>query len=102
MTVRAVNASVEPWHFAPGRAGGIRLRYALAAADVLGYRAQCGQFARTVNPSEHIDLVCGLPPLAPGSYAFYADLLDAQPIELLNTDFVQYGSEPLTATVTVG
>ena len=25
----------------------------------------------------------------------HADLLDAQPIDLLDTDFAQYGSEPL-------
>jgi protein tyrosine phosphatase (PTP) superfamily phosphohydrolase (DUF442 family) len=101
VTVRAMNTAVEPWHFAPGRAGGIRLRYSLAAGDTLAYRAQCGQLERTVCPGESIDLVCGVPPLPPGTYAFYADLLDAQPIELLNTDFVQYGSEPLAATVTV-
>ncbi len=30
-----------------------------------------------------------------GSYTLVADLLDAEPIELLNTAFVQHGSEPL-------
>jgi protein tyrosine phosphatase (PTP) superfamily phosphohydrolase (DUF442 family) len=102
VTVRAVNASVEPWHFAPGRAGGIRLRYSLGINDAIVFRATGGLLERTVRPGEHIDVACGLPPLAAGAYAFYADLLDAQPIELLNTDFVQYGSEPLTATVTLG
>jgi hypothetical protein len=100
VTVRAVNRSVEPWHFALGRAGGVRLRYTLTT-DAFVHRAQCGQIARTVRPGEHIDLACGLPPLPPGRFAFTADLVDAQPIELLNTDFVQYGSEPLAATVTV-
>jgi hypothetical protein len=100
VTVRAVNRSVEPWHFAPGRTGGIRLRYTLTAG-AYAHRALSGLFERTVAPGEHIDLACGLPPLPPGRFAFAADLLDAQPIELLNTDFVQYGSEPLAATVTV-
>jgi hypothetical protein len=101
VTVRAENVSVEPWPFGPGRAGGVRLRYTLAAGGgAVVYRATCGRLARTVHPGEAIDLVCGLPPLAAGAYAFSADLLDAQPIELLNTDFVQYGSEPLHAAVT--
>jgi hypothetical protein len=100
VTVRAVNTAVEPWHFAPGRAGGIRLRYTLVDGEAIVYRAQSGQLARSVHPGEHIDLVCGLPPLPARRYGFLADLLDAQPIELLNTDFAQYGSESLTAMVT--
>jgi hypothetical protein len=52
-----------------------------------------------VNPGDSIDLVCGFPPLPAGDYLLHADLLDAQPIELLNTNFVQYGSEPLMAAV---
>jgi hypothetical protein len=101
VAVCAENVSVEPWHFAPGRAGGIRLRYSLTAAGGGAplYRANCGHVARVVAPGEQIVLACALPPVAAGRYSFYADLLDAQPIELLNTDFVQYGSEPLTATV---
>jgi protein tyrosine phosphatase (PTP) superfamily phosphohydrolase (DUF442 family) len=101
VAVRAANTSVEPWHFAPGRAGGIRMRYTLTTGGAVVHRATCGHLARTVCPGEHIDLACGFPPLAAGNYTFHADLLDAQPIELLNTDFVQYGSEPLTAPVTL-
>jgi hypothetical protein len=100
VTVRALNRSIEPWRFAPGRTGGIRLRYTVAR-DAYAHRALSGLIERTVHPGEHIDLACGLPPLPAGTYAFTADLLDAQPIELLNTDFVQYGSEPLAATLTV-
>jgi hypothetical protein len=100
--VRAENTSVEPWTFTPGAAGGIRLRYTLTdIASAQLYRAFSGQLARTVRPGEHIDLACGLPPLARGTYVLHADLVDAQPIELLNTDFVQYGSEPLQAPVIV-
>ncbi len=100
VTVRAENTSIEPWHFTPGATGGIRLRYTLVTTggETL-YRAHCGQFARTVNPGESIDLVCGLPPVPGGKYMLHADLLDAQPIELLNADFVQFGSEPLMAPV---
>lgn len=102
VVVRAENTSVEPWTFAPGAAGGIRLRYTLTdVASAQLYRAFSGQLARTVHPGEHIHLACGLPPLPRGAYVLHADLVDAQPIELLNTDFVQYGSEPLQAPVIV-
>jgi hypothetical protein len=101
-TVRAENISIEPWHFTPGATGGIRLRYSLVttAGETL-YRAHCGQFARTVNPGESIELACGLPPVPAGKYMLHADLLDAQPIDLLNADFVQFGSEPLMEPVTL-
>ncbi len=99
-TVRATNTSVEPWHFTTGGAGGVRLRYSLTTIHSEAiHRGVSGQFARIVHPGESIDLVCGFPPRPAGAYLLHADLLDAQPIELLNTDFVQYGSEPLMATV---
>jgi hypothetical protein len=102
ITIRALNNSVEPWTFTPGGAGGIRLRYTLTdSRGVHLHRGFAGQFARVVNPGEHIDLVCGLPPMPAGTYPLHADLLDGQPIELLDTDFTQYGSEPLQTTVTV-
>jgi hypothetical protein len=98
--IRAENTSVEPWRFTPGATGGIRLRYILVATNgETLLRDLCGQLARTVNPGESIDLVCGLPPMPRGKYMLHADLLDAQPIELLNTAFVQYGSEPLMVPV---
>lgn len=100
VTVRAVNTSVESWHFGTGRAGGIRLRYTLVGDAGIACRATCGQVERTVHPGESIEFACGLPPLAAGNYSFSADLFDAQPIELLNTEFAQYGSEPLMAVVT--
>ena len=102
VVVRAVNASIEPWTVAPGAAGGIRLRYTLTelAGSAL-QRGFSGQLARTVGPGEHIDLACGLVPLARGAYMLHADLVDAQPIELLSTDFAQYGSEPLAVPVYV-
>lgn len=100
ITVRAENTSVEPWHFGTGAAGGLRLRYWLSdAGGRLVYRGQCGQVARVVAPGEGIELVCGFPPGPAGAYLLHADLIDAQPIELLNTGFVQYGSEPLTTPV---
>jgi protein tyrosine/serine phosphatase len=100
--VRAANASIEPWHFTPGAAGGFRLRYTLT--DSAGgpiFRGFSGHLARTVRPGEHIDLACGLAPLPRGAYMLHADLVDAQPIELLHTDFAQYGSDPLMAPVYV-
>lgn len=103
LTVRAVNTSVEPWHFIPGGAGGIQLRCMLTTMPgTIIYREEVGRFARTVRPGESLDLVCGIPPLPAGSYLFIADLLDAEPIELLNTAFVQHGSEPLETNLVVG
>lgn len=98
--VRAENTSVEPWHFGTGAAGGVRLRYALTdAAGATRYRELSGRLERTVRPGESIDLMCGFPPLPAGTYTLHADLVDAQPIELLHTSFVQYGSEPLSTPV---
>jgi protein tyrosine phosphatase (PTP) superfamily phosphohydrolase (DUF442 family) len=100
--VRATNASVEPWDFTPGAAGGFRMRYTLSTTSGVNVRrAYCGQFARVVKPGESVVLKCGFPPLQPGTYLLNADLLEAQPIELLNTEFVQYGSEPLLAGLEV-
>ncbi len=94
--VRAENTSVEPWHFTPGGAGGIRLRYTLTAAGgTIAFRSHAGQFARKVAPGEAIELACGVAPLAPGNYLFSGHMIDAEPIDLLSTAFVQYGSEPL-------
>ncbi len=103
VTVRAVNTSVMPWQFVPGGSGGIRLRYTLhtKAGDFV-YRGHAGLFTRTVQPGESIDLAAGFPPIKqPGPHVFHADLLDAQPIDLLDTDFAQYGSEPLIAALGV-
>ena len=56
----------------------------------------------TVPPGGFVDLVCGFPPVTkPGSYLVHADLIDAQPIEILSADFVQYGSEPIVFGLTV-
>ncbi len=102
VNVRARNTSVEPWTFTPGGAGGIRLRHTLTQqTGEIVHRSHVGHLARTVHPGEHIDLVCGIPPQPAGSYAFHADLTEGEPIQLLDTDFVQYGSEPLAVTITV-
>lgn len=103
VTVRAVNCSVEPWRFVPGGSGGFRLRYALyARSGSLIYRGHAGLLARTVPPGGAIDLRAGCPPVRrPGEYLLHADLLDAQPIDLLDTTFAQYGSDPLVAPLIV-
>ena len=102
VTVRAVNTSVEPWTFTTGGAGGVRMRHTLTdLAGTRRHQAHVGRVSRVVAPGEHIDFACGVPPQPAGAYAFHADLLEGEPIELLNTDFVQYGSEPLMATITV-
>jgi hypothetical protein len=98
VNVRAENTSVEPWHFTPAAAGGIRLRYSLTApGGAVVFRSHAGHFARTVRPGEAVELTCGVPPLPPGGYLFSGHLIDAEPIDLLSTAFVQYGSEPLEA-----
>jgi Tyrosine phosphatase family len=104
VTVRATNRSVEPWTFVPGGSGGVRLRYTLyTKAGEFVFRGHAGLFARTVRPGESVELAAGFPPVArPGPHMLHADLLDAQPIDLLDTDFAQYGSDPLIAELKVG
>jgi hypothetical protein len=102
VTIRATNRSVEPWTFATGGSGGVRLRYSLyKKSGALVHRGHAGLFARTIEPGESIDLAAGFPPVARGSYMLHADLLDAQPIDLLDTDFAQYGSDPLIVELAV-
>ncbi len=97
LTIRAVNVALEPWVFCTGATGGVQLRYYLySSAGVKLYAGRAGRLARTVNPNESIDLVAGFPPLpTPGRYLVNVDLLDTQPIDKLDSDFSQYGSEPI-------
>jgi hypothetical protein len=103
VTVRAANTAIEPWRFSPGGSGGVRLRYTLhTESGEFLYRGHAGLFSRVVKPGESIDLQAGLPPVKkPGPHVFRADMLDAQPIDLLDTDFAQYGSDPLIAPLVV-
>jgi protein tyrosine/serine phosphatase len=102
VTIRATNRAIEPWNFTTGGAGGIKFRYALRDGDRIIHRGQAGQVARTVQPGESIDFAAGFPPIAaPMEGLLWADMLDAQPLDLLETDFVQYGSEPLMQTLVV-
>jgi hypothetical protein len=53
-----------------------------------------------VPPGQSIDLTAGFPPVAAaGKYVIHADLLDSQAIDLHDSAFVQYGSEPLILDV---
>jgi protein tyrosine phosphatase (PTP) superfamily phosphohydrolase (DUF442 family) len=103
LTIRAKNVSVEPWEFKTGGSGGIQLRYQLfLPGGTRLFKGHAGLLAATVRPGEHIDLVAGVPPIEkPGRYLAHADLLDTAPIDLLDADFVQYGSEPLVFDVRV-
>lgn len=104
LTIRAANTSVEPWAFKPGAAGGVQLRYRLYASGPGGgkrYTGHAGRLTATIHPGEHIDLAAGFPPQPAGQYVVHADLLDAQPVDILDADFVQYGSEPLVFDVLV-
>lgn len=102
VTVRATNLAIEPWVFNTGKAGGIKFRYALYRDGTRIFHGQGGQFDRTVRPGESIDFQAGFPPIdTPIAAMFLADMLDAQPLDILETDFVQYGSEPLMQTLLV-
>jgi len=103
LTVRAKNTSLEPWTFRPGQAGGIQLRgHLYTTGGQKLYTARAGHFDALVLPGQEINLILGFPPVnEPCSYVIHADLLDAQPIDLLDSDFVQYGSEPLILRIAV-
>ncbi|HXD86593.1 MAG TPA: tyrosine-protein phosphatase [Urbifossiella sp.] len=102
-TIRARNTSIAPWQFHPGGSGGIQLRgHLFTTSGQKLYTARAGLFEKTVPAGETIDLTIGFPPIRePGHYLIHADLLDTQPIDLLDSDFVQYGSEPLIVEVSV-
>ena len=94
--IRATNVAIEPWVFNPGATGGIKFRYSLWFDHRALHRGQAGDLARTVNPGESIDFTAGFPPIpTPVEATLLADMLDAQALDSLETDFVQYGSEPL-------
>ncbi len=103
ISIRAKNTSIANWNFHTGPAGGIQLRaHLFTTAGQKLYTARAGLFEKTVKPGESIELVAGFPPVKePGRYLIHADLLDTQPIDLHDSDFVQYGSEPLIFELTV-
>jgi hypothetical protein len=103
VTLRATNRAIEPWHFRTGGSGGVRLRYSLYKQDgTFLYRGHAGAINRIVNPGESIEFAAGFPTVvAPGPHMLHADLLDCQPIDLLDTDFAQYGSSPLITELAV-
>ena len=103
LIIRAKNTSIQPWVFQPGPAGGIQLRASLFkdSGEKL-HTARVGLFKGSLKPGESRDFTVGFPPVvAPGRHVVHADLLDAQPIDLHDSDFVQYGSEPLIFDVSV-
>ncbi|MDW8244698.1 MAG: tyrosine-protein phosphatase [Thermogemmata sp.] len=99
----AVNRAIEPWQFVPGGSGGVQLRYSLLVhgSGRLVFRERAGRFRRQVLPGQAVELRLGFPPLPSGRYLLHADLVDMQPIDLLDSDFAQYGSEPLQTTVRI-
>jgi protein tyrosine phosphatase (PTP) superfamily phosphohydrolase (DUF442 family) len=103
LPIVCTNTAIEPWTFRTGAAGGVQLRYSLfTPTGTKVYVGHAGRLSATVVPGESITLVAGLPPVRePGRYVFHADLVDTQVIDLHDADFVQYGSEPLVADVTV-
>jgi len=91
LKVRAHNQSVETWHFRPGTAAGIYLRYYVRGFDDNEYQiGRAGLFESNIPPGQSIDLTLVLKPLPPGPYRLVADLID-----LGETMFSQMGNEPL-------
>ncbi|MDB5308916.1 MAG: hypothetical protein JWO38_3118 [Gemmataceae bacterium] len=101
--IRAVNTSAEAWTFRPGAAGGVQLRFFLYTPEGTKlFTGHAGLFDKVVPKGGHVDLTAGFPPVAtPGRYLVHTDLLDTQPIDILDADFVQYGSEPLVFDIQV-
>src|SRR5262245_48192823 len=91
-TVRAYNASSEPWVFKPGSRVGVHAWYVIQ--DSTGhpvFNGWAGFFDATVPPGASIDLALPVPGMkAPGRYRLYVDLSER------SLDFVKFGSEPLT------
>jgi len=102
LNIRATNRSIRPWEFKPGPAGGVYLRYVLYAAigQVL-YEGRAGMMRATLPPGGHRDFAAAFPPVkAPGNYPAGFDFRDAQAIDLLDSDFASYGSEPKIMVLT--
>lgn len=100
VTVEATNRGLKPWQLKPGPAGGIHMKYALANPFVGRlYTGQVGFWRGEVPPGASVRFVAGFPPVQQaGQYLAHFDLRDAQAIDLLDSDFCQYGSDPLFVT----
>ena len=100
--VRVTNLSIRPWHFKPGPAGSVYLRYVLYDQDGSErYNGRLGLRRMTLPPGGIIDFDAAFPSVpTPGYYPAGFDFRDAQTIDLLDSDFAQYGSEPKILTFT--
>jgi protein tyrosine phosphatase (PTP) superfamily phosphohydrolase (DUF442 family) len=95
--VRAVNTSIETWRLRRGLGWGVRVDYSLRdRRGNLVFRGRAGLFDTLVPPGESIELTLGLPPLDPGVYTLFADLIAAD-----GNAFCQFGNDPLVVFVTV-
>jgi hypothetical protein len=103
ISIRVKNTSVQTWTFRTGPAGSIQLRASLFnEAGIRLHLARAGLFEGSLEPGGERDFVVGFPPIAnPGRHLVHADMLDSQSIDLHDSDFVQYGSEPLLFDVSV-
>jgi hypothetical protein len=96
--LRAKNQSGFPWQFKPGTFAGIHARFLLVdSTGKVIYQDRAGLFERVVAPGESIDLLIGLPPLrTPGNYTLMIDMSMDQAVS-----FMQLGSEPIYATISI-
>ena len=102
MSVRVTNRSIRDWELKPGPARSVYLRYVLYGplGSVL-YEGRVGMRRLTLPPGGNVVLEAAFPPVKePGPYSVGFDFRDAQTINLLDSDFAQYGSEPRIVTLT--
>lgn len=97
VTVRCRNTSEAAWRFEPGPSAGIHGFWRLLDADERSlFEGRTGLRRATVRPGGTIDLEVALPPLPPGRYALWFDLMEEQ-----HATFLQLGNEMLVVDVEV-
>jgi len=84
------NASVQAWRFRSGPWRAVHARYSIKGSDGrVVYHERAGLFEKTVGVHERADLEIGLPPLPPGRYRLWLDMIDVD-----ENAFCQFGCEP--------
>jgi protein tyrosine phosphatase (PTP) superfamily phosphohydrolase (DUF442 family) len=97
LPVRVTNTSTLVWQLRRGVGWGVRVEYSLLdASRKLVFQGRAGLVEQTIGPGESNDLPIGLPPLHPGHYCLYADLIGPD-----GNAFCQFGNDPLMVSVSV-
>jgi hypothetical protein len=91
IALRAQNQSMRTWTLKPGTWQGVHVRYQIStAASEVVFQERAGLFDATVSPGACIELTIGIPPLRPGKYTLFIDLVDVD-----QNSFSQFGMEPI-------